>query len=485
MMAFPTPVRRRRTIGDSACGIVVPILVALTVAPGGCKEKTQNSMPSVVPVRTTTVTQQDMPKIRSAIGSLVASESATIAPEVSGTLVARYFKDGQDVSAGDLLALLDDRAQQANVASLRATLASDQWTWERTNELAEQGAASGSEVANAAFTLEMARANLQEAQVDLARYRITAPFTGRVAFRNVDIGDYLSTGSAIVTLVRDSVLYCDFTLPQSALSEVKTGQTFSLTTSAYPDKSFAGTVTAISPQMDEATRTVSVRGEVPNSNRLLSSGQFAQVKLTVGAFKDVLVIPQSAIVYTSRTPTVFIVEKSTARSVPIEILQMRGDQAIIANTDEQRDVAIADIIHDIDAARVKTAAELRVVGGAAIQKKVDTLRKSGASERRIAFVKKRGASLLEGKLAKMQSSDGSESDAAKKAIAVASKEATVQIKGGDMIVISGQQKLKNNATVSDYDAIGSTKDSPDTSSTPSPSSGAKTKSAAKTPDSTP
>src|SRR2546421_482383 len=143
--------------------------------------------------------------------------------------------------------------------------------------------------------------------LDVAKKQLRAPFAGRAGIVTINPGAYLSSGTMIVTLQQLDPIYVDFHLPQKDLAELRTGQKVALRLDAFPGRTFEGTLSAISPKVDSDTRNVQVEAKVPNPDRVLTPGMFANVSVDVGAKQRYLTLPQTAVVYNPYGETVFVV----------------------------------------------------------------------------------------------------------------------------------------------------------------------------------
>ena len=156
--------------------------------------------------------------------------------------------------------------------------------------------------------MALAQVNNIEAIID--QKTIRAPFTGRVGIRQINLGQYLSSGTPIVTIQSYDTVFVNFTLPQQQIGQVETGMTVTLESDAYPEQTFEGQLTAISPQIDPATRTIELQGTLDNESGLLRPGLFVEVTVTLSGSNQVLAIPATAIVYAPYGNSIFKVQKN-------------------------------------------------------------------------------------------------------------------------------------------------------------------------------
>lgn len=305
------------------------VLLSLSVA--ACSDDSTKKPPApVVTVTSTLVKKETVARIVPGVGSLRAIEISTMAPEVAGNVIGRYFEDGQRVQRGDILYTLDKRTQEAQLDSLKAQLDEQQWIWERMKILAETQAASDAEVAETAYTLASLKAQVAEQQSVVDKLTIRCPYDGRVAIHMIDVGTYANVGDELVKVVNDSVMLVDYDLATMWLPLLEVGQSIELVTDADPERTYKGRVTAINPFVNDSTRSVQVRAQIPNDDFSLRSGLYGYVSQTVGSYSDVLVVPQAAIAYTTTNEMLYAVVDGKAVPVPIELVKkLDGARAIV------------------------------------------------------------------------------------------------------------------------------------------------------------
>lgn len=161
---------------------------------------------------------------------------------------------------------------------------------------------------------------------------VRAPFSGHLGIRHVSLGQYVGPGTALVRLEAWNPLHVDFSLPQSALPKIHTGERVVLNVDAYPGRSFIGRVTAIDSAVASATRTVEVRATLQNPGLLLRPGMFGRIALEVAGEKSVLVVPDTAITYNTFGDYVYVLHQVTnhgrtmtlAMQAPIEVGASEG-----------------------------------------------------------------------------------------------------------------------------------------------------------------
>lgn len=290
-------------------------------------------------VSTMVASSEDWQPQLAAVGSVRAVNGASLSGQVSGIVSALHFESGADVEKGDLLLELLAEDDIAHLAALKATAALAKITYERDSALAKSKAVSQQVVDSDRGNLLSAEA-LAEQQQALVDYKsIKAPFSGRLGIRQVDIGQYLAAGTPIVSLQQLDPIYVDFYVPQQSLAQIKVGQAVTAKVDTFPDRTFAGTISAINSQVDTTTRNVLMRATVQNKDELLLPGMFATVDIDIGAPQRYVTLPQTAIAYNSYGDIVYLVEDKgkdesgqpllVARQAFVTTGATRGDQVAV------------------------------------------------------------------------------------------------------------------------------------------------------------
>jgi membrane fusion protein, multidrug efflux system len=245
-----------------------------------------------------------------ALGSFSASKQAALSAEVSGLVTAIDFDSGQKVRAGQTLVELNPAPLKAQLAQFEAAAALAELNLKRDEAQLEVQAISQSVVDTDKATVKGARAQVAAQKALIAQKTIRAPFAGQLGIRQVNLGQYLAPGTAVVTLQALDPMDIDFTVPQSQIDLVRIGMPAQVETSAVPGRTFKGHVTAIEPQLDTATRNLKVRARLANPHNTLLPGVFATVRLTQGQPAQHVTLPNAAVTYNPYGATVFIVSET-------------------------------------------------------------------------------------------------------------------------------------------------------------------------------
>jgi len=275
---------------------------------------------------TTAVARRQMwESLLPAVGSLQAVQGVTVEAELAGKVVQIAFEPGTKVRAGDLLLKQDTSLEEAQLraAEAAATLAKN--NLERTKELFTKNTISKSEWDNAETQFKQAVAQGDAIRATIAKKNIRAPFAGLLGIRLVNLGEFLHEGDAIVSLQALDPIFVNFLLPQQEIAKMRLGLTVRVTTDALPGEVIEGTVTAINPQVDAATRNIRIQATVANSREKLRPGMFAEVAVVLSARNEVLAIPATSVLYAPYGDSVFVVEekKSEKTGEPVKTVRQQ------------------------------------------------------------------------------------------------------------------------------------------------------------------
>ena len=260
-----------------------------------------NPMDRVQPVEVMPVKLMAMQETAGLVGSIAANESAELRSEIPGTITSINFEEGTVVKMGDLLAKLDTRELEAQIAEANASFVLAEHNLTRNQTLLRDQAVSQLEVDAAVAEHARLRAAIDLLQVRLAKSSITAPFDGITGSRTISVGDFVTSQSIITTVDDLSRLKVEMQVPERHQSNLKPGTPFTLraATSAAGDE-ITGEVYFVSPRIDESTRSTLVKGYLNKPPASLKPGMFANITLVLRTVEDALVVPETAILSTAR-----------------------------------------------------------------------------------------------------------------------------------------------------------------------------------------
>ena len=202
----------------------------------------------------------------------------------------------------------------------------------RRDQLKEQYEVQLAQARQNYASVDVSRTNVANAQAALALARkslsyaiVPAPIDGFVSERTADLGEYVSPQQKVVTIVRTNPLRIRIDIPEQAIPEVKVGQSVSITTSAWPDKNFAGRVARIAPNVSAQSRTLTVEAEIENSSNVLKPGQFATVRILQDRAEPAVLVPARAVINEAGVSRVYVIKNGHAEQRLVQLGQTDGD----------------------------------------------------------------------------------------------------------------------------------------------------------------
>lgn len=314
------------------------------------EEARTSAPPPTVYVSSTTVKTQDWQPRLSSIGSVTAVNGVEVTTQIAGQVKKIYFKSGDHVQKGQLLAYLDDATNVQTLNNYLALLHLSELDLKRKRAVYASGGISKSTLDAAASTYEQDLANVKYTQAQISYKHIRAPFSGVVGIRQINLGQYLSPADSIVNLQSMSPLYVDFQVPERYLPDLNTGVKVFASVDDHPGKTFNGTISAVDSAVSTDNRNVTVRASFANKEGLLYPGQFASIALNLSLQKDALTVPLTAVTYSIYGDTVFVLTKKTSASSSddddsdsakaatykvsqkvVKITDQRGNTAVLTN----------------------------------------------------------------------------------------------------------------------------------------------------------
>jgi RND family efflux transporter MFP subunit len=260
-----------------------------------------------------------------AVGSFRAVQGIDVAPQVGGALVAVKVESGQDVAKGTPLFEIDNFVEQADLKSNLAVLKNADLALERQRQLSTTNNTTKANFDSAEAARDSAAAAVERVRAVIAQKQIVAPFSGRLGIRKIDLGQYVSPGTVLITLQQLDPVFVDFPVPEKWLDVLKTGQTIDVTVDAYPGKSFRGMIATIDARVSADSRNVLVRGQFENKGRQLLPGMFANVTVNAGTPQKTVTAPRTAINYSLYGDSVFVVVPASAASGGAQAATIAGD----------------------------------------------------------------------------------------------------------------------------------------------------------------
>jgi membrane fusion protein (multidrug efflux system) len=320
--------------------------------------------PPPVTVSATEATEETWQPRLHAVGTFAAVQGVMLTNELDGTVAKIAFESGAHVKQGDLLVQLDISSEQAQLASAQATADLAQINLKRAQELRKKDTNSQADLDTSAAVARQTAASLDEIRAVIAKKTLRAPFSGRLGIRQVNVGQFLKAGTAVVPLQAMDPLYVNFSLPQQDVTDLKPGQTVNVTVDAYPGVVFEGKINAINSKVDDTNRNVLVQATVANADERIKPGMFAVVDVVLAHENKFVTVPLAAITYNPYGDSVYVVESKdkggqgtpelTVRQQFVQLGDRRGDQVAIV-----KGVKAGE--------RIVTAGQLKLRNGVGVQ----------------------------------------------------------------------------------------------------------------------
>jgi membrane fusion protein (multidrug efflux system) len=264
----------------------------------------------------------------------------TVSADLPGTVDKIHFESGQWVKQGDILVDLDTRQERAQLANSEAQRDLAKINYGRTQELVKEGVIARSEYDNVTAQQKATEAQVGDIKAAIARKTIRAPFSGVLGIRQVNLGQYLAAGQAIVSLQALNPIYVNFGIPQQQTGQVAVGRSLRVTSDDLKGAQFSGRINALDSVVNEQTRNIQVQATFANPTGKLRPGMYVTVELPLGKPRDVVPLPASAINYAPYGDSVYIVTEMKdpkghaykgVRQQVVKVEGSRGDQVAITS----------------------------------------------------------------------------------------------------------------------------------------------------------
>lgn len=271
-------------------------------------EAMQKAGPPPETVSAAKAAEQTWEETLSAVASVVSARGVSLSNDSPGVVTRLHFDSGQSVKQGQLLVELDTSVERAQLESTRARRELAELTFNRSQKLATSGVSPQSQVDVDQSSFKSLTADASALQAQIGRKVIRAPFSGKLGLREVNLGQYLAPGTTVAVLESAESVFVDFTLPQQELPKLKVGMLVRATEESGGKPLAEGSITAIEPSLNSATRSVKVRASLPNQDERLRPGMFVRAAVVLPQQSKVVAIPLTSVVYASYGDSVFCLE---------------------------------------------------------------------------------------------------------------------------------------------------------------------------------
>jgi multidrug efflux system membrane fusion protein len=265
-----------------------------------------NSKPPPASVSIADAKSEVIPNLLIAVGDLAAVHQVNVTSDVNGRITDIMFTAGASVKEGTPLIQLFDAPDQGDLANFKAQATVAQLSLDRAKQLAARQFGPQATVDTAQAAFDQANAGIAKTQAIISQKLVRAPFDGELGVRKVEVGQYLTAGTQIVSLTDLSVLYANFTVTEKDSAQLKVGQTVRVVVDAYPGRNFEGKITTIEPQIATDTRNIRVQATIANPERILKPGMFTTTTVVLPEKQPVVTIPETAVDYTLYGDSVYL-----------------------------------------------------------------------------------------------------------------------------------------------------------------------------------
>jgi multidrug efflux system membrane fusion protein len=266
-----------------------------------------NNKPPPATVTVAEAKSEVIPNLLIAVGDLAAVHQVNVTSDVSGRITDIMFTAGSNVKAGSPLVQLFDAPEQGDLASFKAQATVAQLSLDRAKQLAARQFGPQATVDSAQAAYDQANAGIAKTEAIISQKLVRAPFDGELGVRHVEVGQFLTAGTQIVTLTDLTTLYANFTVTEKDSAALKVGQTVRVAVDAYPGRPFEGKISAIEPQIATDTRNIRVQATLDNPDRILKPGMFTTTTVVLPDKPPVVTVPETAVDYTLYGDSVFLI----------------------------------------------------------------------------------------------------------------------------------------------------------------------------------
>ncbi|MBV5271400.1 MAG: efflux RND transporter periplasmic adaptor subunit [Afipia sp.] len=298
------PIRMRRWM------IIIGGALVLLVRSHMIAQFFKNNKPPPTVVAVAEAKLEVLPNLLTGVGDLAAVHQVNVTTDVNGRVTEILFTPGARVKAGDPLLQIFDAPDQSDLASYKAQTLAASLALDRAKTLLAKSFGPQATVDQAQAAYDQANAAVAKTEAIISQKRIKAPFDGELGVRLVELGQYLSAGTQIVSLTDLSQLYLNFTATEKDRAVLSVGQTVRIVVDAYPGRTFEGKITTIEPQISADTRNVRIQAMLANPDRILQPGMFASTTVELPPKPAVVTVPETSVDYTLYGDSVWLITET-------------------------------------------------------------------------------------------------------------------------------------------------------------------------------
>ena len=282
-----------------------------------------NNKPPPATVTVAEAKSEVVPNLLTAVGDLAAVHQVNVTSDVSGRITDILFTAGANVKMGSSLLQLFDAPEQGDLASFKAQAIGAQLALDRAKQLAARQFGPQSTADAAQATYDQANAGIAKTQAIISQKLVRAPFDGELGVRHVELGQFLTAGTQIVTLTDLSAVYANFTVTEKDSAMLKVGQTVRIAVDAYPGRTFEGKITTVEPQIATDTRSIHIQATIDNPDHILKPGMFATTTVLLPDKPAVVTVPETSVDYTLYGNAVYLITDKKAEDGSTSLIAVR------------------------------------------------------------------------------------------------------------------------------------------------------------------
>jgi multidrug efflux system membrane fusion protein len=271
-----------------------------------------NNKPPPVTVSAAEAKSEVIPNLLRAVGELAAVHQVNVTSDVSGRITDILFTAGAHVTKGTPLVQLFDKPDQGDLASYKAQAKVAELSLDRAKQLAARQFGPQATVDQAQAAYDQANAGIAKTEAIISQKLVRAPFDGVLGVRHVEVGQFLTAGTQIISLTDLSTLFANFTVTEKDSGKLAVGQVVRVEVDAYPGKTFDGKITTIEPQIATDTRNIRVQATIRNQEGILKPGMFATTTVVLPEKPAVVTVPETAVEYTLYGDSVYLIKEKKA-----------------------------------------------------------------------------------------------------------------------------------------------------------------------------
>ena len=346
-------------------GINVLTLTVLTVLMAGCRqENSMNRTEIPTPVTVSDITYGSVSRIFSTNSTALSNAEAELSTEMAGKYMlqknpatGKPYKLGDKVRKGALIVRIEDKSYENGISieTKRLNLELAEQEQVKTKSLYDKGGATLTEVKNSEVKIMNSRLDYENAQMNLEKMNIRAPFDGVIVnLPHFSAEAKLNSGTSVVTIMDYSSMLLEINLPESAINEVKVGQKAYITHYTLPEDTIIGEITELSPAISSETRTFKGKLVIDNRNLLIRPGMFVKADIVTESHSSTIVIPKNIVRNERNRRIVFVVDQGIARAKNIRLgLEDKNTVEVLGGLDKNDQLVIRGFETLRDGSRVK------------------------------------------------------------------------------------------------------------------------------------